>query len=293
MPVKTIFLRNLGRKVKLGWHRPTARCPRLFLKNYLTGTKPPPVADYSALAKSALENDYDNGEDGIGDCVIAAGYHALGTLTGNNGKLFIATDDQIIADYTAIGGYDPSAQLVPDDDDPDEMVNPTDCGCDDQQALNYWTETGFQNGTTLVGWLAVDAKSKVEIQTALWLFENIICGFDMPCAWSDVSGDGFVWDVAGAPDEDNGHCVCGVGYDSKGVTIDTWGILGTLTYDATATYAASHSKGGDLSVMILPDQLARAQQMAPHGLAWPQLISDLEAIGANVPSVVRAAIARQ
>ena len=81
---------------------------------------------------------------GLGDCVIAGGYHVEAVWTGNAGQLFTATDAQIVADYGAIGGYVPG--------DPS-----TDNGCDEQTAFNYWTKTGFANGTTLAGWLAVDA----------------------------------------------------------------------------------------------------------------------------------------
>jgi hypothetical protein len=261
-----------GRTIRLGRRRPVARGPRLSLHNYIRSSmpQPPPSCDYSAPAAPALENPYEN--DQLGDCVIAGGYHVVGTLTGNAGDLFTATTSQIIADYSAIGGYIPG--------DPS-----TDNGCDEQTALNYWAQTGFRDGTKLLGWLAVDATNQTEVQTALYLFENIYYGMELPDAWLGANiprASGFVWDVAGPPDPQNGHCVCGVGYNAKGVLIDTWGMIGTLTFAATATYAVP-SANGDLYVMLSPDQLAKGRKRAPNGFAWSQLIADFDAMGAHLP----------
>lgn len=283
MTVKSVYLPHLGRHAKLGRRRPIARGPRLSLRRYLTGALPRPPAriDYSPAAESALENVYLNDE--LGDCVIAGGYHIVGTLTGNAGRLFTATKEQIIADYSAIGGYDPSAKLVPEPDG--TLRNPTDNGCNEQDALNYWTETGFKDGTRMLGWVAIDARSSVEVQTAVWLFENVLFGMELPDYWIHQGmpqGSGFVWDVAGAAVQDNGHAVCGVGYDEHGVAIDTWGLRGCLTYAAAAKYAVN-AAGGELYAVLSPDQLARGQQRAPNGIAWSNLIADFDALGGNVP----------
>ena len=292
MPVKTVYLAPKGRHVKLGRRRPIARGPRLSLRNYLTDALPPPPAtiDYSGPATSVLSNVYLN--DDLGDCVIAGGYHVVGTLTGNAGDLFGASNDQIIADYSAIGGYDPTATPVVGPDG--QPHNPTDNGCDEQTALNYWTQTGFRDGSKLLGWLAVDAANVTEVKTAIWLFENIYYGMELPDAWVNQdmpSASGFVWDVAGKPDPNNGHCVCGVGYAAKGVTIDTWGLLGTLTYAATAKYAVN-AANGELYVMFSPDQLAKAHATAPNGIAWSDLVADFDAMGGNVSASLRAALVR-
>jgi hypothetical protein len=286
MPVPTLYIPALGRHVKLGRRRPIARGPRLALRQYLTSAlpKPPATVNYAPKAADVLSNIYLN--DHLGDCVIAAGYHVVGTLTGNAGQTFTASPIQIVTDYSAIGGYDPTAPWVPDPSS-GELVNPTDNGCYDDDALNYWTQTGFQDGTKLVGYVAVDPTSVVEIQTALWLFENLFCGFEMPDTWSNFVQPGFVWDAGGSPNPKLGHCVCGVGYTAQGVTIDTWGVLGTLTYAAIAQYAVA-TVNGDLYVMLSPDQLAKGQQLAPNGLSWSQLIADFVAIGGTVPPPLSA-----
>ena len=271
MPVKTVFAPHLNRNVKFGRKRPVAHCPRLSLKNYL-GTVPvtPPVSvEYSAKAMLALTNVYEN--DVLGDCVIAGGYHIVGVATGNaTGTPFVASTAQITADYSAIGGYVPG--------DPS-----TDNGCDEQTALNYWTQHGFANGTKLVGWMAVDATNMQEVMAAMYLFENLYFGIELPDAWVTPfpSSPGFVWDV-GTPDPNNGHCIMGVGYNAQGVQIDSWGMIGTVTWAAVAALCAG-AGGGELYVMLSPDQLAKGQTKAPNGFNWTQLATDFNAMGGKVP----------
>jgi hypothetical protein len=274
MPIKTITTPR--GTVRFGRKRPVALGPHFRLRNYLRATiAPPPVAvDYSAPALSVLQNIYGN--DTLGDCVIAGGYHVTGVETGNAGDLFTATQAQIIADYGAIGGYVPG--------DPS-----TDNGCDEPTALNYWTQTGFANGTKLLGWLAVDGTNAAELMQALYLFENLYFGIELPDAWVSPmpSGPGFVWDVAGDPDPQNGHCVIGYKYNASGIGIDSWGLVdgngngGTLTFPAIAQYCVQ-SAGGAVYVLLSPDQLAKGQAKAPNGVAWTDLIADFDSMGGSV-----------
>lgn len=259
------------KQVKFGRKRPIAIGPHFRLRNYLRASLPPPPAscDYSKLAASVLANIYGN--DTLGDCVIAGGYHVVGTETGNAGDLFTASSAQIIADYSAIGGYIPG--------DP-----ATDQGCDEPTALNYWTSHGFANGTKLLGWLSVDATNKTELMQALDLFENLYFGLELPDAWISPfpSGNGFVWDV-GTPDPNNGHCVIGYGYNATGVLIDSWGMLGTITWAAIAALC-TQAAGGAVYTLCTPDQLAKGATAAPNGVAWADLISDFDSMGGSVPA---------
>jgi hypothetical protein len=246
----------------------------MHLQNYLRAAvlpTPPASCDYSAAGAPALQNIYLN--DQYGDCVIAGGYHVVGLETGNanGGHPFVATTQQIVADYSAIGGFDPNNPQA------------TDNGCDEQTALNYWTQHGFADGTKLIGWLAVDATNMQQVMTAMFLFENLFFGIELPDAWINPmpSASGFVWDV-GTPDPDNGHCVMGVGYTPQGVKIDTWGMFGTLTWAAIAALC-TQSGGGELYVMLTPDQLAKGQAKAPNGINWTSLLTDFNTMGGNVP----------
>jgi hypothetical protein len=256
--------------VRFGRKRPVAVHPHLKLKNYLRASLPPaPTScDYSSSAMAVLSDILGN--DQLGDCVIAGGYHVTGVETGNAGDLFHPTLDQIVQDYSAIGGY------VPGD-------SSTDNGCDLQTAMAYWTQTGFKNGTKLLGYLAVDASNAAEIQSALYLFENLYLGLELPDSYVNPfpASDGFTWDV-GQPDPANGHCIMGLGYDTSGVKIDTWGLLGTFTWRALAALCSAPA-GGEAWVMLTPDQLTKGQSRAPNGVDWSSLLADWDSMGGNVP----------
>ena len=269
--LKTAFAPSLNRMIKFGRRRPIASGPRFRLKNYLRNSLPAPPAscDYSAAAASVLAQMYGN--DVLGDCVIAAGYHIEGVETGNAGDMFIATEAQIEKDYGSIGGYVPG--------DPD-----TDQGCDEVTAMNWWVANGFADKVKPLGWISVDPTNKAEVMQALYLFENCMFGVDLPDAWVNPmpAASGFTWDAAGSPDPDNGHGFNGAGYDSTGVKICTWGMLGKITWAAIAKYAAQ-SADGQLLVLITPSQLAKGMAKAPNGIDWTSLIADFDALGGNVP----------
>jgi hypothetical protein len=284
MPIKTVRHPVSGHTFKLGRNRPVARCPRFALKNYLTRSMPvPPAAiDYTKDATAALSQIYDN--DTLGDCVIAGMAHVVGVLTGNSGvKPFLYSNAEIIGLYSAIGGYVPG--------EPN-----TDRGCDEQTALNYWENNGALPPKTtsptgahkIAGWMTVDSSNLEECQTALWLFENLYFGLELPDAWINPmpSASGFVWDVAGDPDPQNGHCVVGVGYTAAGITIDTWGMTGLITNAAVAKYPTQAS-GGELYTVVSMDAIGKANEKAPSGFDWSQLVADFDSMGGNVSAVLR------
>ncbi len=267
-PLREIHASHLGRTVKMGRTRPPAGKMHLRLKSYLKLPPTPPSVDYSPKAMPVLRNIYGN--DQLGDCVIAGGYHIVGVETGNASRLFTATGLQIVKDYSAISGYDPN--------DPS-----TDAGCNEEDALAYWQKHGFADNTKILGWLAVDATDQAEVQAAMFLFENLMFGVEMPDAWVNPfpSGDGFTWDIAGTPDPQNGHCFIGYGYDPHGVKIDSWGLFGTVTWPAVAQYA-SRGAGGQLFVMLTMDQLAKGASKAPNGVDWSTLVTDFNTMGGHV-----------
>jgi hypothetical protein len=252
--------------MKFGRTRPAHRA-RLAFAKYAPDLSqlptPPESVDYSTPAIASLSLVYMN--DSLGDCVIAGGYHLVGVWTGNaTGSPFIATDDQILADYSAIGGYtgDPS----------------TDQGCNEQTALAYWRDTGFADGSKLAGWVGLDATSSDECKAAINLFEDCLLGIELPDEWIQPfpSSSGFVWDVAGDANPNNGHCVVVVGYDSTGVQIATWGLIGTITWAALAKYC-SPSSGGEIYALLDPDEVAPGA-LAPNGFDLACLQADLAAL---------------
>jgi hypothetical protein len=228
----------------------------------------PTSSDYTAKAIPVLRDILGN--DQYGDCVLACGGHLVGVETGNaTGTPFAVTTTEVLAQYTAIAGFNPA--------------NPnTDTGVNIIDALNYWTTKGFVNGTKSLGHLQVDATNKAELQAAMWLFENLIFGIALPDTWTKTmpSKDGFVWGT-GTPDPNQGHCVLGVGHNTTGIEIDTWGLFGTITYAAIAELCV-HGAGGELWVVLTPDQLAKAATKAPNGVDWRSIIADFDSLGGTV-----------
>jgi hypothetical protein len=273
MPVKQVFIPHLGRHVKLGRKPPVAHGFRVQFGNYLRRKDLPPPpgnVNYSTgSAAPAIAQMYLN--DQLGDCVIAGGYHIIGMETGDaNGQPFIASDQQITADYSAIGGYVPG--------------NPaTDNGANLTDAMNYWTQKGFADGSKLVGWCAVDPSNQMESMQAAYLLENLYIGGALPDSWLNNATPGAVWDVD-TPDPNNGHCVAIVGYSSQGVLVSTWGMVVTMTWAAYASFC-SPANNGESYVLLSPDQISAGTQKAPNGIDWNTLVADFQALGggANPP----------
>jgi len=270
--MKTLTQLSTGKTFRMGRKRPIARTPRFALKNYLMQGLPTPPAsiDYSARASNSLSQMYGN--DTLGDCVIACMGHVEGVLTANAEAVeLIVPEANIISLYSAIGGYVPG--------------NPaTDQGCDEQTALNYWAHHGLTNWKKakykIAAWLSVDGSNLAEVRAALWLFENLMFGIELPDAWINPmpESSGFVWGQAGHPDPNNGHCVAGVGYSQGGVTIATWGMTGVMTNGAVSQYTAG-SEGGELYTVLSQDAIIEASKKAPNGFDFAQLTADLDSMG--------------
>lgn len=271
--VKVITHPVTGRTFKLGRRKPP-QLPRrrLFLRNYLSNALPAPPASvsYSEKAAACLEQVLCN--DTLGDCTAAGAFHIVGTVLGNAGTPVTWTDDEVIAFYSASTGYVPGKEA-------------TDQGGDEVTVLNYWRDYGLlaDGSHKSAGHLVVDATNTTEVQAAIWLFENVYFGISLPDAWINPmpEGSGFTWDVAGPAIENNGHCFVGIGYDSIGPDVDTWGMLGKVTWDAVSAYCVN-AKGGELHTVLSPDLIAKGAVKAPTGFDWNQLVADFDSMGGDL-----------
>lgn len=273
MPISEVYSPYHGCNVKFGRLPSDPSAPKLHLARYSRSlATPPPTADYSPEAASALSLVYLN--DSLGCCVISAVFHYLGVITGNGdqGKPFLATDAQITASYSAIGGYVPG--------DPS-----TDQGCNLQTAMNYYVANPFPDGSRLLAWIAVDATNKTEVMQSVDEFENVYIGLSLPSAWVNQDmpqASGFVWGMAEAPDPSLGHCVLVVGYDATGVKISTWGLTGTITWAAFAYYLAT-ANGGEVYGLLSSEIEGAGQAVTPSGLPLSTVIADFDQLGGKVP----------
>lgn len=274
MSVKTLTKPD-GKTVRFGRRRPVSRRPILSLKNYLLAPAlpmPPASTNYAAAAAAPISLMYEN--DTLGDCVIAGVQHVEGVMTANEPAVPLTyTNAQTTTFYSAACGYVPG--------------NPnTDQGCDIQTVLAYWQNNGAPSGSSHkpAGFLAVDPTNQTEVKLAIWLFQNVIPGIELPDAWINPfpSASGFTWDVAGAPDPNNGHCPPGIDYNAQGIIVSTWGMTGIMTWAAVAQYCAVAS-GGELYCVVSQDSLNAATGLAPSGVNWAQMVADFNAMGGNVP----------
>ena len=258
--------------VKLGRNRPPASArTKLRLADFRVPsvTAVPNVVDYSGPAMACLTNPYLNTQ--LGCCIVAGYYHVLGVLTANaNGAPFIATDDQIVADYSAISGYVPGSDA-------------TDQGCDEDTAIQYWMGTPAADGSVLSGSIEIDPSNEAEVKEAIYLFEHLYLAFEVPDADLNPppSGNGFAWGT-GMPDPNNGHCIMAFGYDTNGVSIDSWGLLGSESWGGLGDLFKAGA-GGSCKVLLNADILARAQGRSPLGMDWSALTEAFDRI--NGPSI--------
>ena len=95
------------RKLKLGKGAARHDPRTLLLASYITPALPAPPATCDLTAKVGSSwGMMDN--DQIGDCTCAAAGHLIMEWTANAGKKMITpTDQQIVAAYSAITGYNP------------------------------------------------------------------------------------------------------------------------------------------------------------------------------------------
>lgn len=259
----------------LGRRRPAGIRRKLHFHNYLklsTLPTPPVSCDYSPLALPALRKIYLNATYGC--CVEAGAFHMQGIFTGNAGRACeIFADANVKTVYSAWGGFDPRHPQT------------TDNGTDEETAWTDWQKNGLINGQNkIAGWMNIDAANVQEYTAAAWLFESLAYGVELPDAWISPfpSHDGFVWDVAGYSNPENGHCFVTVGYKPNGaMIIDTWALFGTITAAANAKYA-TQGDAGAMYAIISQDSLNKATKKAPAGVDWQALVHDFNNLGGSL-----------
>ncbi len=269
MEVKALHLPDGTRRL-FGRKRPVSFAPRLELKNYLKPEipAPPPVCGYMRAAKPEVHRMYLN--DQIGCCVESAVAHAIGVFGAQNQARWFFSDEEIVKMYSDMGGF------VPDDPSTDQGTNISD-------ALRVWQTSGVSGPGgihKIVGSVSVDITNHQEYKTAIWLFENLILGLELPDAWTNPfpSENGFVWHSAGHPDPEQGHCILATNYDEDHIYISTWGMNGVMTNAAFQKYCAPFH-GGEVFAVLSEDIINRAEQRAPNGINFHTLIADIHALG--------------
>jgi hypothetical protein len=245
-----------GRIVKLG-KRPAKHDARtLQLASYTISTLPPPPAhdDFAKKVKNwpMMRNDK------VGDCTCACAGHMVEQWTTYAKKPFTPTDDQVIAAYSAITGYDPKSG---NDDDGAVILD----------VLNYWRNTGVADHK-IMAFVAVDSKTHIEVEDSVALFGNCYLGLGLPVSAQTQS----VWAVPpggptgpGAPGSWGGHAVPVVAYDQRGLTVITWGKPMRMTWGFLDAYC------DEAYAVLSEDFISEVTHVAATGFDLNTLQADL------------------
>jgi len=185
------------------------------------GAKPPPDAfSMAAPAAKALAEMLGNEE--VGDCTIAAVLHQEGAQTAirPGGKLRIPTRQEALSQYV-------------------QFCGPGDQGCYIPEVLDAQRDVGVKLGGVLVksdGYVSCTLGDQLLAKVACFLFGGLHLGLNLPRQWYVNASPGFVWDVTNS-DVIGGHSVAVVGYGPTGLEISTWGVVGTMTWNAFSNRA--------------------------------------------------------
>ena len=125
-----------------------------------------------------------------------------------------------------------------------------DNGCDLGTVLSFWQGHGlYEDGHGKIkACQAVDATNKAEVIAALNANGVLYAGCDLPSAIENITGSGFTWGMLGAPNPNLGHCTLIYGHNETGVFVSTWGMEGTITWQALAYYFGG--KTGELYTVV-------------------------------------------
>jgi len=213
---------------------------------------PPPPASVDWTGKVPSFPMFAN--DRVGDCTIAAPGHMEQIWTANAGRMFTPTEDQILADYSKITGYNPQ--------DPT-----TDRGAIELDVLNAWRQNGIA-GRKIRAFMACHGLD--DIKQSIALLGGVYFGFALPLSVRNKTS----WDI----DDSNpayaeagswgGHAVNGAAYDQASITVISWGQKLVVSLPFVQRYC-------DEAYAIVTDDWIEADQKSPSGFNINQLMADL------------------
>jgi hypothetical protein len=263
---KSVALRNDPtrvdpKKLKLGKLAARHDPRTLLLASYVGAGLPAPPATCDLTQKVGSSwGMMDN--DQIGDCTCAAAGHLLMEWTANAGKkIFTPTDKQIVAAYSAITGYNP-------------VTGANDNGANEVDVLNYWRQTGIASHK-IGAYAALEPSNHANVMDAVYIFEGCYIGLALPISAQAQTQNNQPWSVPpggatgnGAPGSWGGHAVPVVAYDSRTLTVVTWGALQVMTWSFWDAYC-------DESYAIISSDYLNGEKESPDGFNMQQLQADL------------------
>lgn len=247
---------------KLGKKPARTDAVKFKLSNYVDRSalpKPPARFGHEGMFPSAGWGMFGN--DRVGDCVFAGAAHEHMIWCKEGGKEVTFTDDNVISDYSAVTGYNPT--------DPS-----SDQGTDMQAAADYRRRVGIVDNQgvrhKVAAYLAINPGSVTDHYIAMYLFSAVGIGIRFPAsAWDQVKARKPWTRVANSPIE-GGHYICLLG---KRVYLQcvTWGLIQPLTISFFQAY-------NDESVVYLSEEML-VNRKSPEGFDYDTLLRDLNALG--------------
>ena len=194
--------------------------------------------------------------DRIGDCTCAAAGHMIMNwqAVANAGSPVTIPDDQIIAAYSAITGYDPASGA-------------NDNGANELDVLAYWQTTGIA-GHKIAGKATLDIHNVDQIKAATYLFGGVYIGFEVPAFIMEDTGNHNWGSMSGDTSIVGGHAVPVFGYGRGGCTNVSWGDLYHMSWDFWLQYC-------DEAYAIVSTDWLKQSAVSPSGLDLQGLIQDL------------------
>jgi hypothetical protein len=156
--------------------------------------------------------------DRIGDCTCATAGHIIQALSTYGKKTTeTITDNDVLAAYTAVSGYNP-------------ITGEHDDGAVVQEVLSHWRKVGI-GGHKILAFASVDFRNPSELRQATHIFGNVYLGIDFPNTAMDQFNNGEPWDVVDGAYSEGGHAINAGYYDvSDGMwKVVTWGKVQPMT----------------------------------------------------------------
>jgi hypothetical protein len=255
-----VFTLSSGQKIKLGKGPARHDSRTLQLAKYIpAGAVPAPPAkeDFATKVKTWPMMLNDN----LGDCTCACAGHMIEQWTTYSGTAVTPNDASILQAYEAVGGYNPA--------NPD-----SDQGAVILDVLNYWRKTGVA-AHQILAFASLEPKNHSEIKDSVMLFGNVYIGVALPLSAQTQS----VWAVPpggatgqGAPGSWGGHAIPIVAYDSRGLTVITWGATKRMSWGFLDTYC------DEAYAVLSQDWISNVTHLTPAKFDLTTLQADLNQI---------------
>lgn len=202
------------------------------------------------------------GNDQAGDCVEAGGAHETMTYNRLAKHDVVFNTTGVLADYTAVAGYDPN--------DPN-----TDQGTYPRDFMNYRRLTGMIDASgkrhKIDAFVQIPAADWDTLVRCVWTFGAVGIGFNFPhSAWAQFD-NGKPWDVVAGSSIEGGHYVPILGYPSTTtVSCITWGKRQVMT-------RAFYEKYNDESWVPLTKESLLPPSNVRH-IDWTTLSAELNSL---------------